>query len=125
MAAPVVVALLAFLGGAKIAGLTGDLATGAVIVADVDGVVVDAGKICNATDPLIDALGDRFPTSKTLADLAAAADRICGAVASGPGVATDAKLIGFVLTAIAAANARLGGAPTPASSTQFQPRSWR
>lgn len=102
--APAVVALATFLGGWQGAPIViqtiGDAAR---VTSEIDGVVVDLDKLCKATDPLIDALGDAHPKSRALAALTGAADQVCSAAAQGPGFATDAKLVGAVLAAIGAA----------------------
>ena len=102
--APAVVALATLLGGWQGAPVViqtiGDAAR---VTSDIDGVVVDLDKLCKATDPLIDALSDAHPKSRTLVALTGAADKVCSTAARGPGVATDAKLVGAVLAAIGAA----------------------
>jgi len=109
VAAPAVVAVLAFLSGSQAAGLSGVVTTTGVVIADVDGAVVDLNKLCKATDPLIDALGDAFSKSAALNDIARAADKVCAAAAGGPSVIADARLIGVVLMAIGVAQAKIRG----------------
>jgi len=112
MAAPAVVAVVAFLGGAQVAGLTGVATTTGAVIADVDGAVIDLNKLCKATDPLVDAVGDVFSKSTVLKDIVRAADKVCAAAAAGPGVVTDARFVGLALTAIGAAQAKIHGAMT-------------
>jgi hypothetical protein len=110
--APAVVALAAFLGGWQGAPVVVETIGGVARAAsDVDGVVVDLDKLCKATDPLIDALGDAHPKSRVLRALAVAADKVCAAAADGPGLATDARLVGAALTAIGAAQTKALGMP--------------
>jgi hypothetical protein len=77
-------------------------------------VEVDLDKLCRATDPLLDALADRYTSARLLADITRAADRVCAIAAAGPGVATDIRLIAAALQAIAAARAELWIAPSAA-----------
>ena len=78
--APAVAALAAFLGGWQAAPVVVETIGGAArATSDINGVVVDLDKLCKATDPLIDALGDVHPKSHVLGALAGAADRICAA----------------------------------------------
>src|SRR5579872_5763513 len=78
MAAPVLAPLLAFLlsaGGAA-------FPWGAAAVKDeaaLAGIYADLPAICAASDPLIDAIGDRYPNSRTLARLTRVADAVCAA----------------------------------------------
>jgi len=110
--APAVIALAAFLGGWQAAPVVVETVGGAARAAsDIDGVVVDLEELCKATDPLINALGDAHPKSRALGALAGAAHRVCAAAADGPGIATDANLIGAVLSAIGAARAEARGTP--------------
>jgi hypothetical protein len=112
--APAVVALAAFLGGWQGAPAVVEAIGGAARAAsEINGVVVDVNKLCTATDPLIDALGDAHPKSRALAALVGAADRICAAAALGPGMATDLRLVGAALTAIGEARTK----PRRASET--------
>jgi hypothetical protein len=110
--APAVAALAAFLGGWQGAPVVVEaIGRAARAASEINGVVVDVNKLCVATDPLIDALDDAHPKSRALAALAGAADRICAAAAHGPGIATDARLVGAALTAIGEARAKPRGAP--------------
>ncbi|HEY4923755.1 MAG TPA: hypothetical protein VII20_05010 [Roseiarcus sp.] len=104
-------AFAAFLSGAHLAPW---VAGAAVAITDVDGVEVDLDKLCRATDPLLDALADRYTSARLLADITRAADRVCAIAAAGPGVATDIRLIAAALQAIAAARAELWIAPSAA-----------
>ncbi len=108
--APAVAALAAFLGGWQGAPVVVETIGGAArATSDINGVVVDLDKLCKATHSLIDALGDAHQKSHVLGALAGAADRICAAAADGPGIATDARLVGAVLTAVVAAETNAGG----------------
>jgi hypothetical protein len=114
-------ALAAFLGGAHLAPW---VAGAAVAITDIDGVEVDFDKLCRATDPLLDALADRYRNARLLDDVARAADRVCAIAASGPGVATDIRLIAAVLQAIGAAQAELrrAASATPTADTLMRAR---
>jgi hypothetical protein len=108
--APAVIALTAFLSGWQVAPVVIETIGGVTRAAsDIDAVVVDLDKLCKATDPLIDALGDAHPKSRALRALVGAADKICAEAADGPGIATDAKLVGAVLTAIGTAETKARG----------------
>ncbi|MGO8800870.1 MAG: hypothetical protein ACLQE9_21050 [Roseiarcus sp.] len=115
MAAPAVVALLAFLGGSGTAGaalpaLTAAAKTEAVVA----GVYADLPAICRASDPLIDALGDAWPKSPTLARLAAVADAVCAAAQKPNDPVDQARLVIDAIEALRAAKSRLAeAAPKP------------
>jgi hypothetical protein len=107
MAAPLLIipaAFAALLAGAHLAPWIAG-AGGALTVAD--SVTADLDKLCQATDPLLDALADRHKNARWLDDLARAADRICAAAAGGPGIATDFRLVAATLQAIGSAQAEL------------------
>lgn len=114
MAAPFLVipaAFAAVLGGAHLAPLA---AFAGAAMTEVDGVTVDLNRLCEATDPLIDALADRYGHGRSLDEFARAADRVCAIAAAGPGFATDIRLLGVVLQTIGAAEAKLQNAPAAA-----------
>ena len=112
--APLLALPAAFAAFLSVAHLAPWVAGAAVAITDVDGVEVDLNKLCRATDPLVDALADRYTSARLLADIARAADRVCAIAAAGPGVATDIRLIAAALQAIAAARAELRIAPSAA-----------
>jgi hypothetical protein len=100
-------AFVALLGGAHLAPWAADAARA---VNEADGVVVDVERLCNATDPLLDALADRPGSARWLDAIARAADRICAAAATGPGPTADIDLVIATLQAIRSAETRLHSA---------------
>ncbi|WP_158815505.1 hypothetical protein [Methylocapsa sp. S129] len=107
MAAPFIVlpaAFATFLAGAHLAPW---IAGAGVVITDIDGVAVDLGRLCKATDPLLDALADRAGSARWLVVMTHAADRICAAAAAGSGVAGDIGLIAETLQAISSVQAEL------------------
>ncbi|MGD0641456.1 MAG: hypothetical protein ABSC22_11970 [Roseiarcus sp.] len=116
MPAPAVAALVAFLtgtGGGAVAApwLAPALRADAVIA----GVQADLPKVCAATDPLVDALGDHFPRSRALAHVVKVADAVCA----------DAKLpsnpIARARIVVDAINAFNEAAPLAAKAAASEP----
>ena len=99
----------AFLGGAHLAPW---VVGAGIAMTDIDGVEVDLDRLCRATDPLLDALADRYKSARLLDELTRAADRVCAIAAAGPGVVTDIRLVAAALQAIGAARAELQSVAT-------------
>jgi hypothetical protein len=110
--APLIIApavFAAFFGGAHLAPW---VAGATIAITDIDGVEVDLDRLCRATDPLLDALADRYRSARLLNDVTHAADRVCAIAAAGPGAVTDIRLVVAALQAIGAARAALQSAVT-------------
>jgi len=80
MAVPVVLAVLGFLTGGTVSlGAPAWLVATSQAEVVVGGVYADLPTLCLATDPWVDYLGDHYPKSESLAEIAAVADAACAA----------------------------------------------
>lgn len=118
MPAPLAIpALIAFLTGAGGGAYLGPgLAVAVKGEAVVAGVYADLPAICKATDPLIDALGDAYPSSAAFVRVVAVADAVCKASSAPNTPIGQAELVISAIFALEAANAKLAKAKPAAAA---------
>ena len=121
MAAPLLAPLLAFLlsaGGGAVWPWAAAAVKGEAVVA---GIYADLPALCAASDPLIDAIEDRHPNSRTLARLARVADAVCAAAQRPNDPLDQAELVIEAIEALSKAK-RMVGAASPPSDAPAAPR---